>query len=100
MMTWIQVPLQQEPNQQLSFYANSLVIDVRIITRGEQVYMDVAVDETDVQTCVRCLPNLPIVDYMPWKLGGNLVFVQVGDSGNPFSYEYFNTDWELWYYYG
>lgn len=82
----IEIPLRPEPNQSLQIILGTQNCTLRLITRGESLYSDLAVSDgiaTLVWAGVICRNRVGLKLYEHERFRGQLVFVDLESNDDP-----------------
>lgn len=76
----IEIDLQNIPNQEFVKIINDVKYDIRIRTFKGLTLMDIAIDDVDVKTGVRCMPNKIVIPYSYLTKDGNFYWYCKNDD--------------------
>ena len=77
------IPLSQTPSQAFQIVLNGQDCNIELLTRGERLYMNLAVDGEDVQNGAVCINQVPIIQIPTSRFSGNMMFVDTLGDTNP-----------------
>lgn len=91
------ITLRQIPAQRLNVVLNSQNCTIKIYTKGEYCYCDLAVDGKDIRNGAICLVNTDLLAIPTPDFVGNLFFVDLKRKGATPNYAEFGTRFILVY---
>ena len=79
----VEIPLQQIPAQITKVVLSNQNCQLFIYAKQQGVFVDVAVDDTDIVNCVIARNMVPLVCREYTGFAGNLIFVDNQESSDP-----------------
>lgn len=92
------VPTSSIPSQSFQIVLDNQDCDIELLTRGERLYLTLAVDGEIVQANALCLNRVSIIQIPNSKFYGTLAFVDTLGSSNP-EYSQLGDRYQLFYWY-
>jgi hypothetical protein len=79
----LSIPLQPVPSQQLQIVLGEQNCQISVYLKGTAIYVDTAVNGTNISTAVAALDVVPLVPIAYTGFLGNLLFTDTQGNNNP-----------------
>lgn len=96
----VEVPLIQEPNQELNIELEEQSCTIQVRQLGDYVYLSLTVDQTVIRNSAICMIGMPILHNCEAVFNGNLYFIDTlskAEAQEQPNYEEFSDRFKLVY---